>query len=542
MRVAIIYDDQRRPDTTGIYCRRALANLAEVEHFGSSEPARIPRHGFDLYFHVDDGLRHPIPHDLHPLIVWAIDTHIDPKRILEKCRSADHVFVAQRDAVHLMRDNGIAASWLPLAFDEQMHSPRQAAKRWDVCWLAHLNTPPRVRLAEVLAERYPNSLIGQRFFDEMAEAYSASRVVVNLSVRNDINMRVFEAVGCGSLLVTNDLSINGLTELFKPGAHLETYGDLDDLLLTVDRYLEDDVQRERLAAAGRAHALAQHTYAHRMRRVLDAAATARHTSHRDPLTSIVILTHNNWRLTELCLDSIARHTPEPHEIIVVDNASTDGTPERLRSRAQVRLLENAQNLGFPAGANRGIRAAAGQQILLLNNDTIVTPGWLGRLTDALWSSPDIGLVGPCSNEVSGRQWVETHYADPAAGTAGLDSFAAIHAKRYEGQVVDLERLVGFCLLIRRSAFDQIGLLDERFGIGNYEDDDLCRRARLFGFRTVLAPACFVHHFGSATFRAAGVNLADLLTHNRSLFEQKWLSASDADTAAGQCVGGEPCSH
>ena len=137
------------------------------------------------------------------------------------------------------------------------------------------------------------------------------------------------------------------------------------------------------------------------------------------MTSIVIVTHNQLEYTRQCLDSINRLTDEAYELIVVDNGSSDGTVEYLRSLADVRLIVNDANRGFPAAANQGMAVATGRQILLLNNDVVVTTGWLFRLLRALHGDPAIGLVGPCSNFVSGPQQVETRYDS----LADLDGFA-----------------------------------------------------------------------------------------------------------------------
>ena len=121
------------------------------------------------------------------------------------------------------------------------------------------------------------------------------------------------------------------------------------------------------------------------------------------------------------------------------------------------VIRNQANRGFPAAVNQGIAAAAGDQILLLNNDTIVTTGWLGRMLAALESDPKIGLVGPCSNSVGGEQRVDAHYDS----LAGLDGFAWERGKAHDGAIEDTHRLIGFCLLIRRAVIDEIGLLDEQ---------------------------------------------------------------------------------
>ncbi len=219
------------------------------------------------------------------------------------------------------------------------------------------------------------------------------------------------------------------------------------------------------------------------------------------MTSIVIVTHNQLEYTRQCLDSIQRLTDEPYELIVVDNGSSDGTVEYLRGMPGVRLIVNESNRGFPAAANQGITASTGSQILLLNNDVVVTTGWLFRLLRALHSDPAIGLVGPCSNFVSGPQQVEARYES----LADLDGFAWDWGGAHEGVCVEVNRLVGFCLLIRREVVEAIGLLDEQFGMGCFEDDDYCLRAIQAGYRAVIAGDAFVHHYGGRTFVGSGVD-------------------------------------
>lgn len=247
------------------------------------------------------------------------------------------------------------------------------------------------------------------------------------------------------------------------------------------------------------------------------------------LTSIVIITHNQLGVTQQCLRSIRQYTDLPYELILIDNASTDGTREYLRSLGNVTLIENEENRGFPAAANQGIRAAKGEQILLLNNDTVVTTGWLERLVDVLRSDPKIGLVGPCSNSVSGSQQVPVTYHDLSC----LDGFAWGWARIHRGLVEETDRLVGFCLLIRRELIETVGLLDEQFGLGCFEDDDLCRRAQHAGYRAVIAREAFVHHFGSVTFRASGTDFGQLMAENQRKYESKWGGQSEQSHPVAQ---------
>jgi O-antigen biosynthesis protein len=546
-RVAVIFDNQVRPDTTGVYCRRALGQLVEVEHFLPVELARVPVEGFDLYLFIDDGLEYPLRADLRPSAWWAIDTHLSPDWCGERAGNFDFVFAAQRDGAELLRRAGHAsACWLPLACDPEFHRRHQGPKAFDISFVGHLFPGPRSELVELIRSHFPNTFVGQKFFDDMARAYSESRLVFNRSLRNDINMRVFEALACGSLLITNDLTDNGQDELFQDGIHLATYSDEDDLLDKIRYYLRNEDIRERIAGVGRSEALSKHTYRHRMRSILESVGAQtsamnvraqtspstwpreyHHPEKTSPengrgLTSIIIITHNQFEYTRLCLESVRSRTVEPFELIVVDNASSDGTVESLRSQGDVRLVHNEANRGFPAAVNQGIAEARGEHILLLNNDVVVTTGWLGRMLDALFSDPKIGMAGPCSNFVSGPQQVESHYRS----LAELDGFARDWGRANDRRLADVNRLVGFCLLIRRSVVESVGLLDEQFGLGCFEDDDYCLRAIEAGYRAVIAQDAFVHHFGGRTFVGSGVDFSALMRENERRFSAKWSRGED----------------
>ena len=268
-RVAIIFDSVLRPETAGVYCHRALERFVEVEHFQARDLDRVPRQGFDLYLNIDDGLRYHLPGELRPSAFWAIDTHLDFDRCREKAPRFDVVFAAQRDGVDLLRGIGVrSASWLPLACDPEIHRKHDVAKQHDVAFVGNIFPGPRGDLLSLIQRRYRNSFVGQCYFDDMARTYSAARIAFNRSIRNDVNMRVFEAVACGSMLMTNDLDDNGLGELFRDGVHVATYRDHQDLLDKLAFYFEREAIRERIAAAGRAEAIAKHTYAHRMEKVL----------------------------------------------------------------------------------------------------------------------------------------------------------------------------------------------------------------------------------------------------------------------------------
>ncbi|HMD53993.1 MAG TPA: glycosyltransferase [Phycisphaerae bacterium] len=268
-RVAMIFDNAARPNTTGFYCLRACEKIAHVSHIQPSALAKLRPGDFDLYLYIDDGLDYPLRSDLHPSAIWAIDALIQPECLIRRAGGIDHVFAAQRDGVGLLRQHGINyATWLPLACDPDIHRQHRLAKQWDTCFVSDLNSKKRQELAALIQNRIPKCFVGQRFSHEMAMAYSASRTVLNLSFRNDVNVRIFEALGCGSLLITNDLTENGLSELFVFNKHFVVYRDFQELIGLIERYLADDKQREHIAASGRKAVLLHHTYVHRMRGIL----------------------------------------------------------------------------------------------------------------------------------------------------------------------------------------------------------------------------------------------------------------------------------
>ena len=240
------------------------------------------------------------------------------------------------------------------------------------------------------------------------------------------------------------------------------------------------------------------------------------------LVSIVILTYNELDCTKACVESIRRHTPEPHEMIFVDNGSTDGTVKWLRQLVRdnpaCRLIENGRNLGFAKGCNQGIEAASGEYILLLNNDTVVTKDWLSGMLECLTGVPDAGIVGPMTNRISGIQQVEVAGYD---ALEGLDAYARLFREKNRHRRIEARRLVGFCMLFRRSLADAIGLLDESFGTGNFEDDDFCARAVLAGYRNVIAGDVFIHHAGSRSFIGNRIDYGTAMTGNRRIYARKW---------------------
>ncbi|GIP29940.1 hypothetical protein J23TS9_50700 [Paenibacillus sp. J23TS9] len=236
-------------------------------------------------------------------------------------------------------------------------------------------------------------------------------------------------------------------------------------------------------------------------------------------TSIVIPSYNQAEYLARCIESIETHTIEPYEIIVVDNGSTDETGDYLKKRAgQLRYRQLETNRGFSGGVNQGLMMAKGDTIVILNNDTLVTPGWLTHMLRCLKSNPIIGAVGPVTNYISGEQQI----AVPYETVEQMWEYAASRDKPDETKWKETDRLVGFCVLFRRELLGRIGYFDEGFRIGNYEDDDWIIRVRLCGLKLVIAGDSFIHHFGSVSMKKLGQEqFHEVHGHNELYYTGKW---------------------
>lgn len=235
-------------------------------------------------------------------------------------------------------------------------------------------------------------------------------------------------------------------------------------------------------------------------------------------TSIIILTYNQLEYTKLCIQSIRKFTDtDKYEIIIVDNNSTDGTVEWLKSQKDLKIIYNRENKGFPAGCNQGIQIANGENILLLNNDVIVTPNWLNNLDRALWSDESIGAVGAVSNNCSYYQDINVSYEN----IDEMLEFADKYNKLDETYWSYRSKLIGFCMLIKKTVLEEVGLLDEIFTPGNFEDDDLSFRIICKGYKLLLCKDTFVHHFGSVSFKNLSNSYLEIINENINKFKVKW---------------------
>lgn len=237
------------------------------------------------------------------------------------------------------------------------------------------------------------------------------------------------------------------------------------------------------------------------------------------LVSILIVTYNNLELTRLCIESVLKLTESAlFEIIVVDNASSDGTAEWLAGQPRLRLIPNVENRGFPAAANQAAAAANGEIFCFLNNDTVVTPHWLRNLQRHL-GERSIGLVGASTNAIGNEARVGVRYSSLR------EMLAVAEELENDRSLMPLPTVAFFCVALRREVWERVGPLDERFGIGMFEDDDYCRRVRETGLATVCARDVFVHHWQMASFSLLdNAEYLRIYRENERKFREKWRGA------------------
>jgi hypothetical protein len=242
-----------------------------------------------------------------------------------------------------------------------------------------------------------------------------------------------------------------------------------------------------------------------------------------PTLSIVIVTYNSRDLVDQCLKSVAEQTHVDHEVIVVDNASADGTPSLIAERyPNVRLAANPANLGFSAASNQGLKLASGRYRVLLNPDTLLLDRTLDRMAEYLEAHPEVGVIGAKMVEAAGglRRY-ETWY--PSLLTYVANSIL-LRIWGDQGSH-EVEFVSGSCLMIRQETMQQIGLLDENFFM-YAEDVDWCLRAKRAGWKVYHCAEALVFHLaGGSSGRDVAARVVNIRQAKLYFFKKhySWLS-------------------
>jgi len=403
---------------------------------------------------------------------------------------------------------GAVARW----FDAELVT--EAARRrpgWRFVIAGHADPAVKARLG-----RRPNVvLLGELPYQDLPSLVAAFDVclipfVVDDLIKATSPVKFFEYLAAGKPVVAARMP-----ELEPFAGHCRLYEGLDEFLARVEESLAEGEDAGKIEA--RRAVAGANTWEKRAADLWIAAARLYGKA------SVIVVTHNGLELTKQCVQSLLAKTAWPAwELVVVDNASSDGTPAYLQELAAaypglVRVILNAENKGFAPATNQGIRASTSEFVVLLNNDTVVTPGWLGGLLKHL-EDERIGVAGPVTNNIGNEAKIAVSYRD----LSGLDAFAASYTGGRPRRIFDIPVPAMFCAAFRRALLEEVGLLDERYEVGMFEDDDFAKSVRKAGYRLVCAEDVFIHHVGGAAFKNLDPEkYRRIFEANRARFEEKW---------------------
>ncbi len=244
----------------------------------------------------------------------------------------------------------------------------------------------------------------------------------------------------------------------------------------------------------------------------------------ESVVDIVVISYNTKNLLLACLQQLALYTDEPHRVIVVDNASRDGTPETLQKTIEeyqwshVQIIANLHNVGYAKACNQGIKAGTSPYILLLNSDVLVTPGWLTPLIDCMKEDSKIAVVGPKmideKGRITGAGIVGTYEKHVPRGYLEVDA-----PGKYEEEE-DCFSVCGAAYLILRANLPVLGLFDEHYFF-YFEETDYSLQARTKGFRIVYCPKSKIYHLQGKSSQDHG-QLRRYFEESESYFRRKWM--------------------
>ncbi|MBU0516921.1 MAG: glycosyltransferase family 2 protein [Proteobacteria bacterium] len=234
-------------------------------------------------------------------------------------------------------------------------------------------------------------------------------------------------------------------------------------------------------------------------------------------TDIIIPIYNRLEDTRTCLTRLARHTDAPFRLILIDNCSDEPMARWLAEAARedtfgpTTLIRNEVNRGWTGATNQGLARAEAEYVCLLNNDTLPGPGWLGRMLAHFRRLENLAMMSPRGDESSENRRVEDR----------IEEFAQEIARRCDGKWRELDHCSGFCLVMPRRIYEELGPFDETYSAGNWADNDYARRAQERGWFCAEARDAFVFHLGHRTFDDLDEAWRRQSAQNEAAFYARW---------------------
>ncbi|MBF0194748.1 MAG: glycosyltransferase family 1 protein [Magnetococcales bacterium] len=265
LNIAIVYD-KNQPYTTGVYCKNAFESLGHIVTFYDINKRVVRK--YDYVIKIDDGEPKGFKcMPWHKKIFWAIDTHTNFERLNKIAQDADYVFCCQKNGVDLFAMEGISATWLPLA--GFIETPQYALNQpYDVAFVGGVDTDKR-KLLKAKLEKLPIKMFfGNAKREDIAPKYTGTTIGLNTHVNNDINMRTYEVTINGALLIMERVVDNGMESIFIENKEYLAYTNTDELCQIIENVMKNPEKYQKIREAGHKRAIAEHTYTHRMEKML----------------------------------------------------------------------------------------------------------------------------------------------------------------------------------------------------------------------------------------------------------------------------------
>ena len=580
------------PQTTGAYLERTFRKICRVTTLGPSVQEslleKLNLKAPELTFgsqEVPTGL-HPDmkqildsrPKDQHPdLFIWVesmlsfrpcnlealtctkicylIDSHINLENHLKWCSHFDYVFVVHLNQLAAIRNVNKRSFWLPVACDPSVHCKRGSKKQHDISFVgSYYNNPARETLINRLKRELP--LHTERcFLEKMADVFSASRIVLNQARDNDLNMRFFEALSTGSLLLSDYARNSGQDILFRDGEEYACYTN-ENVVDLARFYLENEALREQIAARGRLLVHNAHTYEHRVHDMLDVVLNGkRDTFSPSELRerSLVevpepycvarksVLANNNSRsfvipvldyspASEYSIHTLLEDLEQiSGEVIVIFNS--ESVAQEMKGHPRIdHYAVMKRNVGVSRVWNIGIDIAETPTVFIVNADAHVSVEAVDCMEKALKTLEGAGCVGPQGSFVNFSLCRDYHYFDKGSFNTALE----------------VDAVSGFFFAVKRELFENKTLLFENAYTPCYfEEWDLGLQIRKAGYKCYVVPTTSYDHHWSGTIRALRTipymgreeTSEKILNRNRLLFVSKWRELVRLENCASLLDGG-----
>lgn len=538
----------------------SVSYCADMEEVLAVTRGRVPLP--DLYLWVESVPGYE-PRNLEvlscPKACYLIDSHFNLQRHLEWAKRFDFVFVAQREYIPKFHAAGCkSVHWLPLACDPEIQSRRSIEKKFDIGFVGGIFPGTRrAELLQKLCEKRFYVHVQRCFWDEMAHVFSESRIVFNNCARNDLNMRVFEAMSTGSFLLTDEARNSGLDELFVDGEDLGVYRD-EELVEKARYYLIHEEEREHIASRGQAMVHQAHTYEHRCEALLQVCLGQKSTTpsagewRERSLHGLA--SDRKWRpklpaaptgrsFVIPVVDASKKGQEEfaallsdlesiEGEVIVIFNSVEAAGAFRDHSRINLSASLNV-NVGVSRAWNIGVHMSTQPAVFFLNADLRVTRAACDTLENALWHLPAAAVVGPEGSffgfyTAEDIVWYSTHKAT---------------------EPLCVDAVSGFFFAAKRELFlRKVLQFDDRYTPCFQEEWDLGLQARQHGYRCYILPVeGYQHAWGVSKdmkrviryLRGEQASAIEIAARNRIQFWRKWLEVAGEFTGVCWDSSGPP---